>query len=85
MNDNGSQTTENEAADTSMETVVKPKKRRGFAAMDPERVSEIASKGGKAAHRAGTAHQFTPEEARKAGKKGGTAARRRKGGGPIGV
>ena len=50
-----------------------PRKRRGFAAMDPKKVSEIASKGGKAAHRAGTAHEFTPEEARDAGRKGGYA------------
>jgi general stress protein YciG len=46
-------------------------KPRGFAAMDPAKVSEIARKGGKAAHAAGTAHEFTPEEARVAGKKGG--------------
>lgn len=51
----------------------KPKKRRGFAAMDPKRVSEIASKGGKAAHAAGTAHEFTRDEAREAGRKGGFA------------
>ncbi len=40
---------------------------RGFASMDPERQREIASEGGKAAHEKGTAHEFTPEEARKAG------------------
>jgi general stress protein YciG len=51
----------------------RPRKRRGFAAMDPKKVSEIASKGGKAAHRAGTAHEFTPDEAREAGRKGGYA------------
>ncbi len=51
----------------------RPRKRRGFAAMDPKKVSEIASKGGKAAHRAGTAHEFTPDEARSAGRKGGYA------------
>ena len=51
----------------------RPRKRRGFAAMDPRKVSEIASKGGKAAHRAGTAHEFTPDEAREAGRKGGFA------------
>lgn len=48
--------------------------RRGFAAMDPERQREIASRGGKAAHQKGTAHQFTPEEARTAGSKGGQVA-----------
>lgn len=42
--------------------------------MDPERQREIASKGGKQAHAKGTAHQFTPEEARKAGIKGGLAS-----------
>jgi general stress protein YciG len=51
----------------------KKKSRRGFAAMDPKLVSEIASKGGKAAHAAGTAHEFTSEEARAAGRKGGLA------------
>lgn len=45
--------------------------RRGFASMDPARVKEIASKGGVAAHEKGTAHEFTTEEARIAGKKGG--------------
>jgi general stress protein YciG len=53
---------------------------RGFAAMDRKLVSEIARKGGKAAHTAGTAHEFTTEEAREAGRKGGHAshANRRK-------
>jgi len=52
---------------------------RGFAAMDRKLVSEIARKGGKAAHTAGTAHEFTSDEAREAGRKGGRAthARRR--------
>src|SRR3954468_10802730 len=40
---------------------------RGFASMDPERQRAIASEGGKAAHERGTAHEFTPEEARRAG------------------
>jgi general stress protein YciG len=58
----------------------KPKRPRGFAAMDRKLVSEIARKGGKAAHSAGTAHEFTTEEARVAGQKGGRAthAKRRK-------
>ena len=51
----------------------KPRRPRGFAAMDPKLVSELATRGGKAAHRAGTAHQFTSEEARVAGRKGGMA------------
>lgn len=60
----------------------KPRRPRGFAAMDRAKVSEIASKGGKAAHAAGTAHQFTSEEARAAGKKGGVAPHVRRGRGP---
>ena len=40
---------------------------RGFASMDPQRQREIASEGGKAAHEKGTAHEFTSEEARRAG------------------
>jgi general stress protein YciG len=39
--------------------------------MDPEKQRAIASKGGKAAHAKGTAHEFTPDEAREAGRKGG--------------
>lgn len=45
--------------------------RRGFASMDPDKQRSIASKGGKAAHAKGTAHEFTPEEAREAGRRGG--------------
>lgn len=52
------------------------KRPRGFAAMDRERVREIASKGGKAVHAAGTGHQFSSDEARVAGRKGGLAPRR---------
>ena len=44
---------------------------RGFAAMDENKQRQIASKGGKAAHEKGTAHEFTPDEARAAGRKGG--------------
>ncbi len=44
---------------------------RGFASMDPEKQRKIASKGGKTAHQKGTAHEFTSEEAREAGRKGG--------------
>jgi uncharacterized protein len=47
------------------------KRKRGFAAMDEEKQRQIASKGGKAAHEKGTAHEFTSEEARIAGHKGG--------------
>lgn len=41
--------------------------RRGFASMDPNQQRAIASEGGRAAHRSGNAHEFTPEEARRAG------------------
>jgi|SRR5689334_24829206 len=44
---------------------------RGFASMDAQRQREIARKGGRAAHEKGTAHEFTPDEARAAGRKGG--------------
>ncbi len=53
-----------------------PPSRRGFASMDPERQREIASRGGKAAHASGNAHQFNATEAREAGRKGGLAGRR---------
>lgn len=49
------------------------KKKRGFAAMTPEQRAAISSKGGKAAHAQGVAHEFTQEEARAAGRKGGEA------------
>ena len=54
------------------------KEDRGFASMDRNRQREIASKGGKAAHQKGTAHEWTSEEAREAGRKGGMASHRRK-------
>ncbi|MDN2695194.1 hypothetical protein O0882_02575 [Janthinobacterium sp. SUN073] len=41
--------------------------KRGFASMDPAQQREIASEGGRAAHEKGTAHEFTSEEARRAG------------------
>lgn len=50
--------------------------KRGFASMDPSKQREIASKGGKAAHAKGTAHEFTSDEARVAGRKGGEAVSR---------
>jgi general stress protein YciG len=49
---------------------------RGFASMNPAQQREIASKGGKAAHKKGTAHQFTSESAKIAGRKGGKVSRR---------
>lgn len=47
------------------------KSRRGFAAMNPERQKQIASEGGRAAHQQGVAHEWSTEEARAAGRKGG--------------
>ena len=54
------------------------KEDRGFASMDRHKQRDIASKGGKAAHQKGTAHEWTSEEAREAGRKGGMASHRRK-------
>jgi len=61
------------------------KEDRGFASMDRAKQREIASKGGKAAHQKGTAHEWTSEEARDAGRKGGIAShqRRREQSGPA--
>ena len=56
-------------------TVGPRKERRGFASMSPEKQREIASKGGRAAHQKGTAHEWTSEEARSAGRKGGQISR----------
>ncbi len=50
---------------------------KGFASMSKEERFRIAQMGGKAAHRLGTAHKFTSEEARAAGRKGGAISRRR--------
>src|SRR5438552_16199908 len=55
-----------------MNTDTQPRtKNRGFASMDTHRQREIARKGGRAAHEKGKAHEFTPDEARAAGRKGG--------------
>lgn len=51
------------------------KERRGFASMSPEKQREIASKGGRAAHEKGTAHEWTADEARSAGRRGGQVSR----------
>lgn len=56
----------------------KVKRPRGFAAISREKVKEIARLGGKAAHAAGTAHEFSVEEAREAGSKGGKATHRKR-------
>ncbi len=54
------------------------KEDRGFASMDRTKQKEIASKGGKAAHQKGTAHEWTSDEAREAGRKGGLASHRKR-------
>ncbi len=53
----------------------RPKARRGFASMSAEKQREIASKGGRAAHAKGTAHEWSSGEARDAGRKGGMVSR----------
>ncbi len=53
-----------------------PESNRGFASMDASKQREIARKGGKAAHAQGRAHEFTTEEARSAGRKGGETVSR---------
>lgn len=50
--------------------------KRGFAAMGPQKQREIARRGGQTAHQKGTAHEFTPDEARIAGRRGGKAVSR---------
>ena len=80
-NDRNPETHETKTApETEAPVPSKPRRPRGFAVMDRNLVRDIARKGGKAAHLAGTAHEFTSEEARAAGSKGGKAshARRRK-------
>ena len=54
------------------------KEHRGFASMDRTKQREIASKGGRTAHQLGRAHEWTAEQAREAGRKGGLAAHRRR-------
>lgn len=72
--------TQNSSKDEgNREPEVKPPSRRGFAGMDRSQVRQLASKGGKAAHEQGTAHQFTAEEAREAGRKGGLATHKPRG------
>ena len=72
----------NSGSEEGSEPRVSRKTPRGFAAMNPEAQRAIAAKGGRAAHQKGTAHEFTSEEARIAGRKGGEASRggRRSGG-----
>lgn len=52
---------------------------KGFASLTAAERREVASKGGKAAHRLGRAHEFTSEEARENGRRGGRALFERRG------
>ena len=70
-----SNTRSESGAETRSTGTVTRKTPRGFAAMDPQAQRAIAAKGGRAAHQKGTAHEFTSEEARIAGRKGGEASR----------
>ena len=73
--DERSGNTNNSGTEEGSESRVSRKTPRGFAAMNPEAQRAIAAKGGRAAHQKGTAHEFTSEEARIAGRKGGEASR----------
>lgn len=70
--DNPNDVTRNNGQGSSTRT----RSNRGFASMDRGKQREIASKGGKAAHAKGTAHEFDSGEAREAGRKGGVAVSR---------
>ncbi len=75
MSDDAIPSTQSSAATTPALPAAAPeKKKRGFACMNRDQVRELARRGGVAAHRAGTAHEFTTDEARAAGRKGGLAA-----------
>jgi len=56
-------------------TAAPGKQRRGFALMDKGRLLQICAAGGKASHEQGTGHQWTSEEAKRAGAKGGRISR----------
>ena len=62
-----------QTASTTETAAARPKLRRGFASMDPDTLRAVCSQGGKTAHAHGRAHRFNPEEASKAGKKGGAS------------
>lgn len=60
-------------AEAELDAAASKKRPRGFATLSPERRREISSKGGIVSHQMGRAHEFTQEEAREAGRKGGKA------------
>ena len=64
-------------ADEEMNEESNGTSKRGFASMDEEKQREIASKGGKAAHESGHAHEWDSQEAREAGRAGGKASHSR--------
>jgi hypothetical protein len=72
----GQRDVSNESGRNPGGTAARTRSNRGFASMDREKQKEIASKGGKAAHAKGTAHEFDSSEAREAGRKGGVAVSR---------
>lgn len=73
-------TAASEAAPTGASQEPRKKQRRGFAAMDPSKQREIASKGGRASHEKGTGHEWTAQSAAAAGRKGGLSSHGGKGG-----
>lgn len=75
MSDNRMNSEETRGQQQQTSGAERKRSNRGFAAMSPERQREIASKGGRAAHEQGVAHQWTSEEARQAGRKGGMNSR----------
>jgi uncharacterized protein len=72
----GQQASNNAGSNGSQGGSSRTRSNRGFASMDREKQREIASKGGRAAHAKGTAHEFDSGEAREAGRKGGMAVSR---------
>lgn len=64
------------ASQNGQQGTARTRSNRGFASMDRSKQKEIASKGGRAAHAKGTAHEFDSSEAREAGRKGGMAVSR---------
>ncbi len=67
---------DNASDDTAESGSARTRSNRGFASMDRSKQREIASKGGRAAHQRGTAHEFDSSEARAAGRKGGVTVSR---------
>jgi general stress protein YciG len=75
-NDRNQRDSSNDITRNNGQGSARTRSNRGFASMDRSKQREIASKGGKAAHAKGTAHEFDSGEAREAGRKGGVAVSR---------